>query len=183
MDDPGNVEAFNFPVIDAGFSANARNIFKIKNRTTLDITTALGLTDTIKLNCTNAFYNPYMNDPDTDNYLNFQNGTDHAANPRHWASWAINLATPQIFDLRMTYQSTAAGQISLSFVNMAANVVAKTFSAIDFSTNGTMSETKVFQIDASDIPAGHYMVVLKNSATDSNLKVQNLKLTKYRCCE
>ncbi|MDI9490131.1 MAG: T9SS type A sorting domain-containing protein [Bacillota bacterium] len=178
LDDPGNVEAFNFPVIDAGFSANARNIFKIKNRTTLDITTALGLTDTIKLNCTNAFYNPYMNDPDTDNYLNFQNGTDHAANPRHWASWAINLATPQIFDLRMTYQSTAAGQISLSFVNMATNVVAKTFSAIDFSTNGTMSETKVFQIDASDIPAGHYMVVLKNSATDSNLKVQNLKLTK-----
>ena len=41
-----------------------------------------------------------------------------------------------------------------------------------------MSETKVFQIDASDIPAGYYMVVLKNSATESNLKVQNLKLTK-----
>jgi len=166
----------DLPGADTGFTN--KKVYKVKNRTTLDITTALGLTDTIKLNCTNAFYNPYMNDPDTDGFLNFQYGTDPTANPRHWASWAINLATPQIFDLRMTYQSTAAGQISLSFVNMATNAVAKTFSEIDFSTNGTMSETKVFQIDASDIPAGRYMVVLKNSATSSNLKVQNLKLTK-----
>jgi len=178
LDDPGNIEAFNFPVIDAGFSADARNIFKIKNRTTLDITTALGSTDTIKLNCTNAFYNPYMNDPDTDGFLNFQNGIDYTANPRHWASWGINLTTPQIFDLRMTYTSTAAGQISLSFVDMKTNLVAKTFSAINYSTNVAMSEIQMSQIDVSDIPAGRYMVVLKNSETNSELKVQNLKLTK-----
>jgi hypothetical protein len=166
------------PEINAGFSTDALNVYKIKNRTTLYITKTLDATDTITLDCKNAFYNPYMNDPDTDGYLNFQNGIDYTANPSHWASWGINLETPQIFDLRMTYTSTGAGQVSLSFVDMATNVVTKTFPAIDFSTNGTMSETKVFQIDASDIPAGYYMVVLKNSATDSNLKVQNLKLTK-----
>ena len=178
LDDPENVEAFNFPVIDAGFSANARNIFKIKNRTTLDITTALGSTDTIKLNCTNAFYNPYMNDPDTDGFLNFQNGIDYTANPRHWASWGINLTTPQIFDLRMTYTSTAAGQISLSLVDMKTNAVIGTIPGIDYSANVAMSEARLCQIDISSVPAGYYMAVLKNSETNSELKVQDLKLTK-----
>ena len=70
-------------------------------------------------------YNPYMNDPDTDGFLNFQNGIDYTANPRHWASWAINL-TPQKLDLRMTYTSTAEGQISLSFVDMKTNAVIAT---------------------------------------------------------
>ena len=41
-----------------------------------------------------------------------------------------------------------------------------------------MSEARLCQIDVSDIPAGYYMVVLKNSETNSELKVQNLKLTK-----
>ena len=164
----------DLPGPDDGFTN--KKTYKVKNRTTLNVGT-LGLNDTIKLNHTNAFYNPYMNDPDEDGFLNFQYGIDHTANPRHWASWAINL-TPQKFDLRMTYTSTAEGQISLSFVDMKTNLVAKTFSAINYSTNATMSEIQMSQIDVSDIPAGYYMVVLKNSATDSNLKVQNLKFTK-----
>jgi hypothetical protein len=164
----------DLPGPDDGFTN--KKTYKVKNRTTLNVGT-LGLNDTIKLNHTNAFYNPYMNDPDTDGFLNFQYGTDHTANPRHWASWGINL-TPQKLDLRMTYTSSAAGQISLSFVDMKTNLVAKTFSAINYSTNVAMSEIQMSQIDVSDIPAGYYMVVLKNSATDSELKVQNLKFTK-----
>ncbi|HOG20891.1 MAG TPA: hypothetical protein PKW37_10670, partial [Salinivirgaceae bacterium] len=165
------------PEINAGFSTDALNVYKIKNRTTLYITKTLDATDTITLDCMNAFYNPYMNDPDTDGFLNFQNGIDYTANPRHWASWAINL-TPQKLDLRMTYTSTAEGQISLSFVDMKTNAVIATIPGIDYAANVAMSEARLCQIDVSDIPAGYYMVVLKNSETNSELKVQNLKLTK-----
>ncbi len=59
---------------------------------------------------------------------------------------------------------------------MKTNTTVKTLPVLAYSANATMSKVNLGQIDISDVPAGYYMVVLKNSATDSNLKVQKMEL-------
>lgn len=164
-------EMHNLPDLDPGFIADAKNIYKIKTRTTLD------LSSSTTFDCKNAYYNPYMNNPDVDNYLNFQNGLDYTVNSRHWASWGLNLLTPGSYKVKMSYQSTSQGQVTISIVNMKTNTVVKTLPALNYAANATMSEIELGTINLADVAAGYYMLVLRNSETDSHLKVQNLALT------
>ena len=112
-------------------------------------------------------------------YLDFQSAVWAAQNQLHWASWALDLASPGKYVLKMTSQCTGSGKAQLVLVNMAKNNVVKTFSEVWYPADGVMTENTYGEIDLSDVPAGKYMLKLTNpTAWDTFLKVQKITLTK-----
>jgi hypothetical protein len=147
----------------------------VKPRTSV----AVGTGTTSNLLSGNAYYHPFMNDVNISQYLDFQSGATASDNPKQWASWALNLVTPGVYNLKMTTKSTDSGQAQLSLVDMATNAVVKTFTAVWYPINATMTENSYGTIDLSDVSAGRYMLKLSSpSAWDTFLKVEKVTLTK-----
>lgn len=159
------------PQIDANFAQ--RKSFLIKPRTEVSLSSSADFTSG------NAYYHPFMNDANISQYLDFQSGATASDNPKQWASWALNLVTPGVYDFKMTTQSTGSGQAQLSLVDMATNAVVKTFTAILYPINATMTEDFYGTIDLSDVPGGRYMLKLSSLSTlDTYLKVAKVSLSK-----
>lgn len=159
------------PQSDANFAQ--RKSFSIKPRTEVSLSTSADFISG------NAYYHPFMNDASISQYLDFQSGATASDNPKQWASWALNLVTPAVYDLKMTTQSTGSGQVQLSLVDMATNAVVKTFTAVSYPLNASMTEDSYSTIDLSDVPAGRYMLKLSSlSILDTYLKVAKVSLSK-----
>lgn len=159
------------PQSDANFAQ--RKSFLIKPRTEVSLSSSADFTSG------NAYYHPFMNDANISQYLDFQSGATASDNPKQWASWALNLVTPGVYDFKMTTQSTGSGQAQLSLVDMATNAVVKTFTAILYPINATMTEDSYGTIDLSDVPGGRYMLKLSSLSTlDTYLKVAKVSLSK-----
>mgnify|MGYP000952643810 CR=1 FL=1 len=158
------------PGSDAGFAQ--RKSFTIKSRTEVALSTAADFTST------NAYYHPFMNDANIAEYLDFQSGTSATENPKHWASWALNLVTPGVYEFKMTTKSSGSGQAQLSLINMSTNELVKTFTSVNYPTNTDMTENTYGTLDLSDVPSGKYMLKLMNpTTTDTNLKVGKITLS------
>lgn len=150
-----------------------RKGFVVKSRTEVTLSTTADFTST------NAYYHPFMKDENIAQYLDFQSAVWAAQNQLHWASWALDLASPGKYVLKMTSQCTGSGKAQLVLVNMATNNVVKTFSEVWYPADGVMTENTYGEIDLSDVPAGKYMLKLTNpTAWDTFLKVQKITLTK-----
>lgn len=159
------------PQGDANFAQ--RKSYSIKPRTEVSLNTTADFTSA------NAYYHPFMNDANITQYLDFQSGASASDNPKHWASWALNLATSGIYDFKMTSKCSDSGQAQLSLVNMETNAIVKTFTAVWYPVNATMTENSYGTLDLSDVPAGRYMLKLSSpSAWDTYLKVEKITLSK-----
>jgi hypothetical protein len=159
------------PQSDANFAH--RKSFTIKPRTEVSLSTSANFISG------NAYYHPFMNDASISQYLDFQSGATASDNPKQWASWALNLVTPGVYDFKMTTQSTGSGQVQLSLIDMATNSVVKTLTAVSYPLNVTMTENSYNTIDFSDVPAGRYMLKLSSlSILDTYLKVAKVSLSK-----
>jgi hypothetical protein len=159
------------PQSDANFAQ--RKSFSIKPRTEVSLSTTADFTSG------NAYYHPFMNDANISQYLDFQSGATASDNPKQWASWAINLATPGVYDFKMTSKCSDSGQAQLSLVNMETNAVVKTFTAVWYPVNATMTENAYGTIDLSDVPAGQYMLKLSSTSVwDTYLKVEKITLSR-----
>jgi hypothetical protein len=160
-----------FPKKDNNFSS--RKGYTVKPRTVVDIDSNL----TSELVSGNAYFHPYMNSSNIDNYLDFQSGNDYTSNSTLWASWAINLIKPSIYKLRMNYQCSNNGRITLSLIDIKTNTISKIFIPTDYNTNMLMSENDLGTLDLTTIPAGMYMLKLKASNTNSFLKINKIILS------
>lgn len=149
-----------------------RKGFIVKSRTETTLATTADFTSA------NAYYYPFMKDDDIAQYLDFQSGAWASNNPVHWASWALNLTAPSIYDVKIVSSGTGSGKVQLTLVNTATNVVVKTFAEMWYPADATMTENSYTAIDLSDVPAGRYMLKLTNPTTwDTYLKVQKITLT------
>lgn len=157
----------------ADFNFSQRKSYSVKPRT------KVSLGNTGDFTSGNAFYHPFMNDTNISEYLDFQSGASASDNPKHWASWDLNLVSPDVYDFKMTSKCTDSGQAQLSLIDMATNEVVKTFESVWYPINTTMTENNYGTIDLSDINAGNYMLKLTTpSAWDTNLKVEKVTLSK-----
>lgn len=155
------------------FDFTQRKSFPVKPRTEVSLSTSADFTSG------NAFYHPFMNDADIAQYLDFQSGASASVNPKHWASWDLNLVTPDVYDFKITSKCTDSGQAQLSLVDMATNQVVKTFTSVWYPINETMTENIYGTVDLSDLNAGKYMLKLTNPTTwDTYLKVEKVTLSK-----
>ena len=159
------------------YSFTHRKGFTVKPRT---ITTEnVGV---IELTSANAFYMPFMRDENINEYLDFQSGSYPTQDPDQWASWAIDLTTPAIYDIKMTYSCDAGGGAKMDFylVDMATNETVYSQEDIDYeATAGEFTERQLnSQLDLSAVPAGKYMLKIKKQVKwdANNLKVQKLTL-------
>jgi type VI protein secretion system component Hcp len=161
------------PQSDANFAQ--RKSFSIKPRTEVSLSTSANFISG------NAYYHPFMKDANIAQYLDFQSGASASDNPKQWASWALNLVTPGVYDLKMTTKSSDSGQAQLSLVNMSTNAIVKTFTAVWYPINATMTENSYGTIDLSNVPAGRYMLKLSTpSAWDTYLKVEKVSLSYHK---
>lgn len=159
----------HFPGNDWDFTQ--RKGFVVKTRTEIELTTTADFTSA------NAYYFPFMKDENIAQYLDFQSGAWSANNPKHWASWALNLVSPGEYEFQMTSSGTGSGKVQLSLVDMSTNAVVKTFSEVWYPADATMTDNSYNSIDMSDVPAGKYMLKLTNpTAWDTFLKVGKLNL-------
>jgi hypothetical protein len=163
-----------FPEVQWDFGA--RKVFVIKARNDVSLNSVAELVSS------DAFYYPYMNDENIAEYLDFQSASWAAQNPLHWASWAIDIATPSVFNLKMTTKSSGSGKFELALVDRASNQVVKTFFTGEdekwYPENADFTEDDYGTLDLSDVPAGKYMLKLTNPTDwDTFLKVSKLTLT------
>ncbi|NDV46075.1 T9SS C-terminal target domain-containing protein [Paludibacter sp. 221] len=123
---------------------------------------------------------PFMKDENINDYLDFQSGGYSAQNPLHWASWAITIPAKAKYDVKFTRKCDVGGKLEFYLVNIATNEqVFATTEEIWFQKNETdfAEQTISTQLDFSAIPAGNYMLKVKNNTTwGANLKVQKFTL-------
>ncbi|OJV38044.1 MAG: hypothetical protein BGO29_08740 [Bacteroidales bacterium 36-12] len=153
-----------------------RKLFTVKPRTVISINNS----EVASLTSSNAYYMPFINDQNIDEYLDFQSGGYSTQNPQHWASWAINLETPGKYDIALTHKSEDGGKIQFFLVDIATNeTVFETISDIWYATHKDNFEEKALTtLDLSEVPAGKYMLKIKNPTTwGAFLKVKGIALT------
>lgn len=150
----------------------ARKVLAVKPRT------EISLASTAEFLPANAYYHSFMKDENITGYLDFQSAAWNTQNPLHWASWAVNLSTPAIFNFKMTTKSTGSGKAKLTLVDMATNTEVKAFEDVWYPENANFTENDYGTLDMSDVPAGKYMLKLTNPTTwDTFLKVEKITLT------
>lgn len=160
------------PAVDWNFAQ--RNTFSIKPRTELQ----LGGSSEIIFTSANAYYMPFMKDENIEQYLDFQSGSYSTQNPLHWASWAVNLTSPGIYNVKFTRKCDDGGKVQFFLIDMASNAIAFTSEEIWFQVNAAdFAEQTLGQLDFSTVPTGKYMLKIKNNTTwGANLKIQELSL-------
>lgn len=157
----------------ADFNFSQRKSYSVKPRT------KVSLANTAEFTSGNAFYHPFMYDANISEYLDFQSGASAGDNAKHWASWDLNLVSPDVYDFKMTSKCTDSGQAQLSLIDMTTNEVVKTFESVWYPVNATMTENTYGTINLSDVNAGNYMLKLtSSSAWNTNLKVEKVTLSK-----
>lgn len=164
-----------FQPIDWNFGDGIRKGYAIKPRTIV----SEDAQNKIELTSSNAYFMPFMKDTNIDDYLDFESGESSTDNPKHWASWAIDLKNPSTFSVSMTHQG-GSGKVVFYLIDMASNaVVFETTTDIWYAEHTTFTEhAALTTLDFSAIPAGKYMLKIKNPTDWSvNLKVQKLVLT------
>ena len=149
-----------------------RKVFVVKPRT------EVSLNNIAELTSENAYYNPFMNDANIAEYLDFQSGAFNTQNELHWASWPVDLSAPSTFNFKITCKNTGSGKAKLTLVNIATNAVVKAFDDVWYPANANYAESDHGTLDFSDVPAGKYMLKLTNPTTwDTFLKVSKVTLT------
>lgn len=149
-----------------------KKMFNIKPRQIIE------LNSYAELHAKDAYYYPFMNDQDIDSYLDFE-ATDNAESKnRQWASWAIQINNPDIYSLSLTMQHTEPTTLNITLIDMATNNTIKNFADIVIHTaHPQFTEITPGNINLQDIPAGKYMLKLKDYAAFTNsLKVEKIAL-------
>lgn len=160
------------PAVDWNFPE--RKTFSVKPRTEIQL---VGSGDKI-FSSSNAYYMPFMKDSDIDQYLDFQSASYSTQNPLHWASWAVNLTSPGIYNVKFTRKCADGGKLIFSLVDMATNEPLFTSAEIWYQVNADdFAEQALGQLDLSAVPTGKYMLKVKNNTTwGANLKIQQIIL-------
>jgi hypothetical protein len=100
------------------------------------------------------------------------NGNDTA----RWAAFPIELTTPAKFDLTVNVSSSNSWSFEFWVVDVATNeVVQHIDNSGDISSSKTVKKMGV--LDLSSVPAGKYMLKVKNKTRYSKVKLYNIILT------
>lgn len=91
-----------------------------------------------------------------------------------WASWAVELKQPAIYDIAADITSTNTASVDLALVNMATNKVVATFESEDLAEG---ADVTVGEWDLSAVPAGRYMLKFTNHVGWSAMKLNSVTLT------
>jgi hypothetical protein len=150
-----------------------KKLFKYKLRPKNDLNTHAELLSE------NAYYHPFMNDPDIVHYLNFASTGNKEDKSMQWVSWALQINFPAIYDVTFTMQNSEPAVLNLSLIDMSTNLVVKSFTEMIVSqVHSQFTNINTGKINLSDIPAGNYMLKLKdNSDFTNNVKVEKISLT------
>lgn len=91
-----------------------------------------------------------------------------------WASWAVELTQPAVYDVAASITSTNTASVDLALVSCATNEVVASF------TSGDLSEGAAVEVgtwDLSAVPAGKYVLKFSNHVEWSEMKLNSLTLT------
>lgn len=91
-----------------------------------------------------------------------------------WASWAVELTNPAIYDIKANIVSTNTASVDLKLVNVATNEVAATFASGDLAEGAAV---QVGSWDLSAVPAGKYMLRFSNHVQWSEMQLNSLTLS------
>lgn len=149
-----------------------RKLFTVKPPPIIEL-----ITDT-ELLSSQAYYYPYMRDPDINHYLDFESATNQENKNKQWASWAIDVKNPSTFNVSITFQSAETATLQFALIDMATNLLIKTFPTFNIDASNTdFTEIKAYYIDLQQVPAGKYMLKLNDRSHFSNsLKVQKISI-------
>lgn len=149
-----------------------RKLFTVKPPQIIEL-----ITDT-ELLSSQAYYYPYMRDPDINHYLDFESATSQENKNKQWASWAIDVKNPSTFNVSVTFQSAEPATLQFALIDMATNLLIKTFPTFDIdASNADFTEIKADYIDLQQVPAGKYMLKLNDRSHFSNsLKVRRISI-------
>lgn len=91
-----------------------------------------------------------------------------------WASWAVELTNPAIYDIKANITSTNTASVDLKLVNVATNEVAATIASGDLAEGAAVW---VGSWDLSAVPAGKYMLRFSNHVAFSEMLLNSLTLS------
>lgn len=170
LHDTPSTDIIYFPENNAAYQQ--KKMFKIKPRQIIE------LNNFAELHASDAYYYPYMNDQNSAQYLNFEATGNTEDKNRQWASWAIQLNNPDLFNITLTLQNTEPTTLCMALIDMATNNTIKRFSDIVINAvHPQFTEITPGNINLQDIPAGKYMLKLKDYAAFTNsLKVEKIAL-------
>lgn len=91
-----------------------------------------------------------------------------------WASWAVELTQPAVYDIAASITSTNTASVDLALVSCATNEVVASFVSGDLAGG---EEVAVGEWDLSAVPAGKYMLRFSNHVEWSEMHLNSLTLT------
>lgn len=100
--------------------------------------------------------------------------SDNINDVQLWASWAVELQNPTVYDVTVDMKSDTIASADLYLVEVATNQVVATFVGTDIEKPA--GETAYGTWDLSAVPAGKYMLKLKNHVAESNIEFSSVKL-------
>lgn len=90
-----------------------------------------------------------------------------------WASWAVELTNPVIYDITANITSTNTASVDLKLVNVATNAVVASFASEDLAEGEAV---EVGEWDLSNVPAGKYMMKFTNHVEWSAMQLNSVSL-------
>ncbi len=146
--------------------------FKFKSRQKIELNT------NAELLSNNAYYHPFMTDPETVHYLDYAATEKEEDKSVQWASWALQVNLPAVYNVTLTMQNSNPAILKLSLIDMSTNLIVKSFPEMVVNqVHSQFTNIKTGNINLLDIPTGNYMLKLKDySVFTNNLKIEKILL-------
>lgn len=124
--------------------------------------------------CADAISSHYALTLTAEGKFNFSN-SGGAQDTAFWVSWPVELSAPAVYSVSANVTSTDNASCDLYLVNMATNTVVATYASEDkWAPSG---ETEYGDWDLSAVPAGKYMLKMKNHVAWSHMVLTSVTLS------
>lgn len=108
-------------------------------------------------------------------YVDFglrDNGNDTA----RWAAWPLELTQPAMFEVTTNVTSTNGWKFEFWVVDVATNTIVAHLDAPESSVSSSKTSYTFGTLDLTAVPAGKYMLKVKNRTPNSTVKLNSVEL-------
>ncbi len=102
---------------------------------------------------------------------------DNGYDTIRWAAFPINLTQPAVYSVTTNVTSTNAWKFEFWVVDVATNAIVAHLDAPSSSRSGSETSYTFGNLDLSGIPAGKYMLKVKNRVAYSTVRLNSIDLT------
>jgi hypothetical protein len=125
----------------------------------------------------NAYTHQSIGDCNTEIDFGIRNGGPWGGDTALWAAFPIELTQPALYDVTTNVISTNGWKFEFWVVNVETNAIVAHIDAPESDRSLSETSYKFGTLDLTNVPAGKYMLKVKNRTRYSTVKLQSVELS------